>query len=96
MAMIRAEIVFRGLVQGVGFRFTATRIAERLGVCGWVRNEPDGTVRLVVEATREEVDLLLESIDQELPGHVHARECTFSAASGEFSGFRIIGTESHR
>ena len=96
MAMIRAEIVFRGHVQGVGFRYTATRIAERIDVCGWVRNETDGTVRLVVEASRELVDRLLESIDEELPGHIHARECVISAASGEFSGFRIIGAGSHR
>jgi len=40
--MIARHIIFRGNVQGVGFRFTAVRIAQRHGVAGWVRNLPDG------------------------------------------------------
>ena len=39
------EIVVAGAVQGVAFRWQASVEAERLGVRGWVRNEPDGTVR---------------------------------------------------
>lgn len=39
--------IYTGRVQGVGFRMTAQSIAHHLHVSGWVRNEPDGTVRLV-------------------------------------------------
>ncbi|HET8560795.1 MAG TPA: acylphosphatase [Marmoricola sp.] len=38
------DIRVRGLVQGVFFRATCADRAERLGVAGWVSNEPDGTV----------------------------------------------------
>lgn len=38
--------VVRGKVQGVGFRRYVQREADRLGLAGWVRNEPDGSVAL--------------------------------------------------
>lgn len=40
----------RGRVQGVGFRYFALKIAEELGVTGFVRNLPDGSVEIVAEA----------------------------------------------
>ncbi|HEY2716643.1 MAG TPA: DNA polymerase ligase N-terminal domain-containing protein [Solirubrobacterales bacterium] len=57
-AAIRARV--RGAVQGVGFRETARRRAEGLGVLGWVRNEDDGTVLVHAEGSRAAVDSLLE------------------------------------
>ena len=46
---LRLRLQIRGRVQGVWFR-EATRIeAERLGVRGWVRNSPDGSVEAVAE-----------------------------------------------
>ena len=49
------EIVVAGVVQGVAFRWQASTEAERLGVRGWVRNEPDGTVRCRAEGPAEAV-----------------------------------------
>jgi acylphosphatase len=46
--MARRAVV-RGAVQGVGFRFFAERTARGLGVHGWVRNLPDGSVETVAE-----------------------------------------------
>ena len=45
-----------GRVQGVAFRWEAQRHAERLGLAGWVRNEPDGSVALQVEGDEAAVD----------------------------------------
>ena len=41
---MRRRYLIGGRVQGVGFRYFAHRIAERLGLGGWVRNLPDGRV----------------------------------------------------
>lgn len=54
------EVTVRGMVQGVGFRFRCIEVAERLGVAGWVRNEPDGTVTAVFEGTPEAVDAMVD------------------------------------
>ncbi|KQR46357.1 acylphosphatase [Frigoribacterium sp. CFBP 8754] len=58
--VIRRRAVVRGLVQGVGFRFSTEGEADRLGVAGFVRNLPDGTVETEAEGTPEAVGQLLE------------------------------------
>ena len=60
--MIRANVVFSGHVQGVFFRATTVQVAREHAVTGWVRNEPDGTVRCVVEGADDEVHRFLEAV----------------------------------
>jgi acylphosphatase len=57
--VIRRRAVVQGTVQGVGFRFSCAREAERLGVRGWVRNRADGTVEAVVEGEPAAVEELV-------------------------------------
>ena len=45
-----------GRVQGVSFRWYAAREAARLGLAGWIRNEPDGSVRAHAEGAGDAVD----------------------------------------
>ena len=52
------RFLISGRVQGVGFRYTALHEAQRLGVTGWVMNEPDGSVRLVAQGTDAAVSAL--------------------------------------
>ena len=49
-----------GRVQGVSFRWYAVQEAERLGVGGWVRNDPDGSVAVHVEGEDADVDAMVD------------------------------------
>ena len=49
-----------GRVQGVSFRYYAEQQARRLGVTGWVRNEPDGSVAVHAEGPEDAVDALVD------------------------------------
>ena len=57
--MVRAHLRIYGLVQGVFFRATMKEVADRLGVKGWVKNLPDGSVEAVVEGPRDKVEQLI-------------------------------------
>ena len=54
--------IVRGRVQGVGFRWFVWREAERLGVGGWVRNLPDGSVEVVSQGADETLDRLEQAL----------------------------------
>lgn len=55
MSSIAKNVIFSGRVQGVGFRFTAQRIAIRCELTGFVRNLPDGTVETLLQGHPEDI-----------------------------------------
>ena len=57
---VRYHLRFFGQVQGVGFRIEAYQMAMKLGVTGWIRNNPDGTVEGAFQGEKNRVDFLLE------------------------------------
>ena len=57
--LVARAVTVHGMVQGVGFRWSAAQQAQRLGVTGWVRNEADGTVAGHFEGTADAVDALV-------------------------------------
>ena len=59
---IRKHIVFYGRVQGVGFRYYAVNKANQLGLTGWVKNLPDGTVEMEVQG-EERTYIWIEKLD---------------------------------
>jgi acylphosphatase len=56
--MSQIHVRVRGLVQGVGFRWFVRERARRLGLAGWVRNLPDGSVEVVAAGDQGQLDLL--------------------------------------
>ena len=57
--MKAVQVRITGRVQGVSFRWYAQERARSLGVTGWVRNEPDGSVLLHAEGDDDAVDALV-------------------------------------
>jgi acylphosphatase len=68
MAEARRNVVARGRVQGVFFRDSTRREAERRGVAGWARNRSDGAVEAVFEGSRADVEAMVEFV-RGGPGH---------------------------
>lgn len=58
----RLEATVAGLVQGVNFRWFTQRVASSLGLVGYVRNQGDGSVRVVAEGDRRDLEELLSQI----------------------------------
>jgi acylphosphatase len=65
---VRRRVIASGRVQGVFFRESTRREAERVGVAGWVRNDADGTVSAVFEGEAGAVDRLAAFV-RAGPGH---------------------------
>lgn len=53
---VRARVRVTGRVQGVCYRQSTVEMAGGLGLAGWVRNLPDGSVEALFEGKRERVD----------------------------------------
>ena len=85
----RARVVFRGSVQGVGFRYTTIEVASSFEVTGFVRNEADGSVELVAEGERAEVEAFLDAVSRRMARHARSRDVAWAPATGEFQGFGI-------
>lgn len=85
----RCEVTFRGRVQGVGFRFTTIAIARRYPIFGWVRNEPDGSVRVIAEGERSDLEAFLDSVRHEMSGNIADDDVRWSQPSGDFDHFAI-------
>jgi acylphosphatase len=64
----RRKVVAHGRVQGVFFRESTRREADRRGVAGWARNTPEGTVEMVFEGSREALDAMVAFVRRN-PGH---------------------------
>jgi len=69
---VRLHVLVRGRVQGVGFRWHVREAARRLGLAGWVRNRPDGTVEVAAEGSDELLQLLQNELWKGPPGAVVA------------------------
>ena len=88
--MERLHAVVHGDVQGVGFRYFVQRKAQQLGLQGWVRNNDNGTVEVVAEGGREQLeDLKLALQGGPRMARVDRVETRWSSATGGMRGFEL-------
>lgn len=85
----RVQALFSGRVQGVGFRFTAERLARGFPVAGYVRNLPHGDVEVVSEGEEKSVQEFLAALRETFGANIRDMETHWSEALSEFKGFGI-------
>lgn len=89
----RLHAIVEGNVQGVGFRYFVQENASSLYLTGWVRNRWNGTVELIAEGERQDLEKLLRALRRGprpyTTMNVHAE---WHPASSEFPTFQIRST----
>ena len=86
----RLEAVVSGRVHGVGFRRYVRGWARKLDLTGWVRNEPDGTVRVVAEGDRRQLERLARLLWGGPPtARVEDVASSWQEAEGVCDGFEV-------
>ncbi|MCK4691943.1 MAG: acylphosphatase [Desulfuromonadales bacterium] len=90
MPQVRAEVRVTGRVQGVWFRQSTKDTAERYGVKGWCRNNPDGSVEAVLEGEETTVKAVIDWCKNGPDlARVDDLQIEWKAPNGEFDRFRI-------
>jgi len=89
MADEQRIIHFAGMVQGVGFRYTACRVAGGYDVTGYVRNLPDGRVECVVEGPIDQIDAFVAELAQRMRGYIRGQTERKAPHSGAYPSFGV-------
>jgi acylphosphatase len=87
--MVAKHIIFAGRVQGVGFRFTAHRIAQLHHLKGYVRNLPDGTVEMLAQGYTEDVNGCIEDIKEAFVGYIRETRIEEHPIEPRYTDFNI-------
>lgn len=88
--MERVHLNIQGVVQGVGFRHHTRMKASELGLTGYVKNLPDGTVEVIVEGETQEINQFLDWAHHgPSAAQVKQVDIHYEDANGEFSSFTI-------
>ncbi|KPK36599.1 MAG: hypothetical protein AMJ65_16010 [Phycisphaerae bacterium SG8_4] len=87
--MVARHIIFSGTVQGVGFRFTAHRMAARHQLTGYVRNLSDGTVEMLAQGSAGDIEDCIRDIQQSLIGHIREIKTEEAPPNPRYADFRI-------
>jgi acylphosphatase len=83
------RLVIHGRVQGVFFRDSMRREAQKLGVAGWVRNLNDGSVEATVYGEPSAVDAIVCWAHRG-PQHAYVERVDIEADAGSYTGFNVI------
>jgi acylphosphatase len=87
----RAEILIRGLVQGVFFRHSTKSKADEFHLTGSVRNLRDGRVEVVCEGAEEDIDTLIQWCKRGPRGAIVEHvDVVWKEYTGEFKDFHIL------
>lgn len=86
----RAHIIFEGHVQGIYFRAFVKENAEKLGINGWVKNLPDGSVEAVFEGDAQLINELIDICRSQHPLAVVTNVKIEWESPEGINGFKIL------
>ena len=87
--MIRRTVIFRGQVQGVGFRYTVVECIGESGVTGTVRNLTDGSVEAIFEGDVEAIDATIGRVRARMARHIAGERASDGPASADLIDFSV-------
>ena len=83
------HLYFEGVVQGVGFRYTAHRLADKYNIKGWVRNVPDRRVEMYAQANLSSLDAFIHAIRESFRSYITNVDCKEVPLKSELKDFQI-------
>lgn len=87
----RFHVIVEGRVQGVFFRAYTREEAVRSGLCGWVRNRPDGSVEALIEGEKTAAEKMVQWFYRGSPGSIVENvQATAESPVGDFDTFEIL------
>jgi acylphosphatase len=87
--MVAKHIIFKGNVQGVGFRYTSQRTANRHQLTGYVRNMPDGSVEMLAQGQPQDVEDCINDIQNSFGGYIRQTKINEVPLNPRYSSFSI-------
>ena len=85
----RIHVIYSGTVHGVGFRFTAERVAVSLNLTGWVMNTSDGSVEVIAEGEEKDLVSFIDKVKRAMNHYIRSARVNWLEHSGEFDSFGI-------
>ena len=83
------KAIFYGRVQGIGFRYTALKIARELGLQGFAKNLADGSVQLVAQGEEESINNFVLEIKKSFSNEIEKVETIWQKPTSTFRDFQI-------
>jgi acylphosphatase len=89
MDTVARKVWFSGSVQGVGFRYTALRSANRNHLKGYVRNLDDGRVEMYAIGTPEQIEQCITDLGETFGSYIRDVKVTEESVVSSYMGFEI-------
>jgi len=89
MDSVAKHIIFKGRVQGVGFRFTAISIANRYRLTGLVRNLPDGTVEMIAQGHPDDIANSIRDVERTYGANIKETRIEEIPFNTQYKDFKI-------
>lgn len=91
MEKIRKHFIFKGRVQGVGFRYRSMYAARSLGITGWVQNLPDGSVEMEAQGSGDMINKMLTMLNRDTYIKIDWMDSENILLQEKEHGFRVKG-----